>query len=80
VIIFLVLLVLEATKGNMMNELASHKVHCPYCGEIIELLIDCSVEQQNYLEDCEVCCCPIVVDVSIDNQGQRLVNVRNENQ
>ncbi|HEY7865947.1 MAG TPA: CPXCG motif-containing cysteine-rich protein [Psychromonas sp.] len=63
-----------------MNKLASHKVHCPYCGEIIELLIDCSVEQQNYIEDCEVCCCPIGVDVSIINEGQVFVNVSHENE
>jgi hypothetical protein len=63
-----------------MNELASHKVDCPYCGEIIELLIDCSVEQQNYIEDCEVCCCPIDVNVTIDNEGQVFVNVSHENE
>ena len=63
-----------------MNKLDSHKVHCPYCGEIIELVIDCSIDQQNYIEDCEVCCCPIDVDVSIDFDGQVVVNVSHENE
>lgn len=63
-----------------MNELVSENVHCPYCGEIIELLIDCSVEQQNYIEDCQVCCCPVDVDVCIGYEGQVFVNVSHENE
>jgi hypothetical protein len=39
-------------------------VDCPYCGERIELVVDCSVEQQEYTEDCSVCCRPIVVTVT----------------
>lgn len=25
---------------------------CPYCGEPISVLVDCSCEQQTYVEDC----------------------------
>ena len=39
-----------------MRELVPHDVQCPYCGENIEVLLDCSIEQQNYIEDCQVCC------------------------
>ncbi|HEY0893029.1 MAG TPA: CPXCG motif-containing cysteine-rich protein, partial [Cellvibrio sp.] len=28
---------------------------CPYCGEPISVLVDCSLEQQTYVEDCQVC-------------------------
>jgi hypothetical protein len=42
---------------------------CPYCGEQIELSIDCSVEQQEYTEDCSVCCRPMLVAVtSVDGE------------
>lgn len=34
---------------------------CPYCGEEISLIIDCSVDDQVYTEDCPVCCKPILV-------------------
>jgi len=44
-------------------------VQCPYCGESISILIDDSVPQQNYIEDCEVCCRPINFDVSIGLDG-----------
>jgi hypothetical protein len=34
---------------------------CPYCGESITLLLDLSVESQEYIEDCSVCCQPMTV-------------------
>jgi hypothetical protein len=38
-------------------------VLCPYCGEPVELLIDATLPHQIYVEDCEVCCRPMVVSV-----------------
>jgi len=38
-----------------------HFFQCPYCWEKISMLMDSSVEQQTYVEDCEVCCNPIEV-------------------
>mgnify|MGYP002630250328 CR=1 FL=1 len=40
---------------------------CPYCGSAISLLIDLSVEQQSYIEDCEVCCRPISVHFQMND-------------
>jgi uncharacterized protein YbaR (Trm112 family) len=37
------------------------EVACPYCGETITLLLDLSVEEQSYIEDCSVCCRPMNV-------------------
>jgi hypothetical protein len=37
------------------------EVSCPYCGEAITLLLDLSVEEQSYIEDCSVCCQPMTV-------------------
>ena len=52
-----------------MNELKEKTIECPYCGESISVLIDCSVPDQHYIEDCQVCCRPINfnVTVSIDD-------------
>ena len=36
-----------------------HFFNCPYCGETISVLIDPSIYSQEYIEDCEVCCNPI---------------------
>ncbi len=42
-----------------------HMFECPYCGARISMLIDLSVEEQKYIEDCEVCCNPIEVAVRV---------------
>lgn len=34
---------------------------CPYCWEEISMMLDTSVPEQTYIEDCEVCCNPIEV-------------------
>lgn len=53
---------------------------CPYCGESIELLIDGSVPDQRYIEDCQVCCRPIQLTVSTDDDGEPQVSARSDNE
>ncbi|MDN5869494.1 MAG: CPXCG motif-containing cysteine-rich protein [Nitrococcus sp.] len=43
---------------------------CPYCGETITLLVDCTAGDQRYIEDCSVCCQPIVVSVQTTPDGR----------
>lgn len=47
--------------GEAPELLVPDRVNCPYCGEPIELLLDLSAGSQRYVEDCTVCCRPIVV-------------------
>ena len=63
-----------------MNQLSSETITCPYCGEKIELLIDCSISNQDYIEDCEVCCRPISLFVSVDENGNIIVSPKHENE
>ena len=63
-----------------MNELSEQSVDCPYCGETITVLIDGSLPEQEYVEDCQVCCRPIVFNVSVDIDGDATVAVRAENE
>jgi len=56
-------------------ELLNKTVSCPYCGESIELLIDDSVCDQDYYEDCSVCCQPIHIQQHIDFEGDCRVTV-----
>lgn len=44
-------------------------IQCPYCGETIDVVIDDSVGQQQYIEDCHVCCRPINIAVLVDEDG-----------
>ena len=61
----------------VMNELHEKSVSCPYCGERIQVLLDPSVPHQNYIEDCQVCCRPIIFDVTVD-EGDVQVFVQSE--
>ncbi len=42
------------------------EVSCPYCGEMITLFLDLSVESQTYIEDCSVCCQPMTVSYTVE--------------
>jgi hypothetical protein len=54
-------------------------VLCPYCGESVELLIDATLPSQQYVEDCEVCCRPMVVSIDA-SADEPVVNVTPENE
>jgi hypothetical protein len=57
-----------------------HSVECPYCGETFEASIEATIEEQEYIEDCEICCRPITFRVRIDWQGGTKVDTRHENE
>jgi len=40
---------------------------CPYCGEEISMILDLSVPHQVYIEDCEVCCNPIEISYTAED-------------
>ncbi len=63
-----------------MQGLQSVRLQCAFCGEPIEVLVDCSVPEQSYVEDCAVCCRPLVLDVVVDEDGVPSVAVRYENE
>ncbi len=47
-----------------MNLLESHDATCPHCWETITVTLDLSVPEQSYIEDCPVCCKPMIVAYS----------------
>lgn len=61
-----------------MDDLVTVRVRCPYCGESIPVEIDCSAGAQEYVEDCSVCCRPIEMAVTVNEQGQPRVKVTRE--
>lgn len=44
--------------------MVEHYFNCPYCWQDVSMLLDTSIDHQDYIEDCEVCCNPIRVMVS----------------
>jgi hypothetical protein len=64
----------------MNNRLESITIDCPYCGEIIDILVDCSQTHQDYIEDCQICCRPIKMVASVDEEtGMPFVIATSEN-
>ncbi|MBT8258871.1 MAG: CPXCG motif-containing cysteine-rich protein [Bacteroidia bacterium] len=49
---------------------------CPYCWETISMLVDLSVPEQDYIEDCEVCCNPIQLLVLIAEDSIKSLEAR----
>ena len=56
-----------ATNGD--QDSVEHYFFCPYCGEEISMVLDLSVRRQSYVEDCEVCCNPIEVSYSVQDDA-----------
>ena len=63
-----------------MNFLREIDISCAYCGETITILVDASVGSQEYTEDCQVCCCPMVIAVDIGLDGDCRVTARREDE
>jgi hypothetical protein len=47
-------------------------VSCPYCGESLELYVEPDVGG-TFVQDCEVCCQPMLVQVIDDGDGREVV-------
>ncbi|HKE44776.1 MAG TPA: CPXCG motif-containing cysteine-rich protein [Steroidobacteraceae bacterium] len=39
-------------------------IQCPHCGEEIQVVIDATEAEQSYIEDCSVCCRPIMLTIT----------------
>jgi hypothetical protein len=44
-------------------------IPCPYCGEVMTTRLDLSAGSQTYVEDCQVCCQPMQMSVSVADDG-----------
>lgn len=51
------------------QQLQQQTIGCPYCGEPIDILLDTSEPNQEYIEDCSVCCRPITMVTHDDGMG-----------
>ncbi|MFK7913114.1 MAG: CPXCG motif-containing cysteine-rich protein [Pseudomonadales bacterium] len=58
-------------------------LYCPYCGESITVLIDTSALESgddDYIEDCQVCCRPIRMQITLAGNGAMAVHGYHENE
>ncbi len=47
--------------------MVEHFFQCPYCWQQISMLIEPSLENISYIEDCEICCRPINIEYVFSN-------------
>jgi len=41
---------------------------CPHCWQEISMLLDLSIDEQSYVEDCEICCNPIEIAYVVEDE------------
>jgi predicted RNA-binding Zn-ribbon protein involved in translation (DUF1610 family) len=49
-------------QGDLLESFV--ELSCPYCGEPVLVRTDVSAGAQSYVEDCQVCCQPMLLSVS----------------
>jgi len=57
-----------------MNE--SISISCPYCGEEIVIEPEPCDEPVEYVEDCHVCCRPILITIHYSEEGSQVTASR----
>ena len=68
-----------------MFEVEEVFLSCPYCGEPISVLLDGGAAEQvgagdpSYIEDCQVCCRPMVLEPRLEADGSISLSARQEN-
>ncbi|WP_444921068.1 CPXCG motif-containing cysteine-rich protein [Microbulbifer sp. CnH-101-G] len=63
-----------------MNPIIEETIQCPYCGEYFSTLVDTTMLPQEYTEDCQVCCRPIIFQVTSGLDASVSVNVYREDE
>ncbi len=63
----------------MIVPVTTVSVLCPYCGQSVELLVEGTLPNQQYVEDCQVCCQPMLVKIDT-TADEPVVNVSRENE
>lgn len=44
-------------------------IQCPWCGERLDVRVDVTAGEREYVDDCEVCCRPMELAVELDERG-----------
>ncbi len=60
----------EPASADPASRPAFVAVTCPYCGEGFETNADASAGPCKYVEDCQICCQPIEMELRVDENGE----------
>ena len=42
-------------------------IKCPYCAELMSIVLDLSAGGQTYIEDCQICCQPMQIGFEVSD-------------
>lgn len=62
-----------------MEALQTVLLQCPNCWEQVEIVVDCLDAEQEIVEDCSVCCSPMVIAISAGDDDELHAVARLEN-
>jgi len=62
----------------MIGLLEERDIPCPWCGARFTVLLDLSAGDRSYIEDCQVCCEPIIFNLHIDEAGNVQLGLRRD--
>jgi Cysteine-rich CPXCG len=57
-----------------------HSLFCPFCGELIDVLVDELSGPQSYYEDCSVCCSPILFIITENDAGEIFIDTKRDDE
>jgi len=63
-----------------MSFLETQPILCPYCSSRIDIVVDYSMAHQEYVEDCQTCCRPILLRINISSEQEVDIDARQENE
>jgi uncharacterized Zn finger protein len=63
-----------------MSSSGQAEIRCPYCGEATEVHLEINGEADDMVEDCTVCCRPILIHVEHDEAGNAIVSAVRESE
>lgn len=61
-----------------MPGLIEVEIQCPVCWETIGILVDPGLPRQELVEDCSVCCRPLLLKIAVDPEGGVTIDARRE--
>lgn len=62
----------------MTGRVLNRRIDCPYCAESMTIVVDLSAGGQRYIEDCQVCCQPMLIGFETDGEELLLLQVERE--
>ena len=68
----------QASREQMKNMWDFVEIMCPYCGEFQQTDVDISAGSQDYWQDCQVCCCPILFELTVNDEQEFRVIVKRD--